>query len=249
MRFMIDAGHSLYTVGKRCPDDSMREFHFNSVVAKYVIEELDKYENVECFIAHDPTGNVDIPLKERTNRANELKVDCYISIHANAFGTGWNNTQGIETFVYVTKPPKALELAANVQNHLIRDTGRPNRGVKTANFHVLRETKMTAILIECGFMTNKEEAALLKSDKYRRTVAKAIVKGVVQTYKLKKKETVQVAYKKEDDITGHWAEQSIRKAMEKGVMKGYGNNEFRPNEPVTRGQLAVILDRLGLLDK
>jgi N-acetylmuramoyl-L-alanine amidase len=247
---MIDAGHGLYTHGKRCPDDSMREFHFNSVVAKYVIEELDKYEDVECFIAHDPSGNVDIPLKERTDKANQLKVDCYISIHANAYGTGWNNTQGIETFVYVTKPPKALKLAANVQNHLIRDTGRPNRGVKTANFHVLRETKMTAILVECGFMTNKEEAALLKSDKYRRTVAKAIVKGVVETYKLQpKKEVVKVANVNKDDITGHWAEKSIRKAMEKGVMKGYGNNEFRPNEPMTRAQFVTVLDRLGLLDK
>lgn len=54
---------------------------------------------------------------------------------------------------------------------------------------------------------------------------------------------------KKDDITGHWAESSIRKVMNVGIMKGYSNTEFRPNEPVTRGQLAVILDRLGILDK
>lgn len=50
-----------------------------------------------------------------------------------------------------------------------------------------------------------------------------------------------------DDVKGHWAEASIRKAMEKGVIKGYADGTFKPDEPVTRAQLAVILDRLGLL--
>ncbi|MGG3958436.1 M15 family metallopeptidase [Bhargavaea massiliensis] len=51
-----------------------------------------------------------------------------------------------------------------------------------------------------------------------------------------------------DDVKGHWAEASIRKAMEKGVIKGYTDGTFKPDEPVTRAQLAVILDRLGLLE-
>lgn len=50
-----------------------------------------------------------------------------------------------------------------------------------------------------------------------------------------------------DDVKGHWAEASIRKAMEKGVIKEYTDGTFKPDEPVTRAQLAVILDRLGLL--
>lgn len=55
------------------------------------------------------------------------------------------------------------------------------------------------------------------------------------------------AVTKKDDIKGHWAETSIKKAMEKGIIKGYGNGQFKPDEPVTRAQLAAILDRLGLL--
>lgn len=51
-----------------------------------------------------------------------------------------------------------------------------------------------------------------------------------------------------DDVKGHCAEASIRKAMEKGVIKGYADGTFKPDEPVTRAQLAVILDRLGLLE-
>lgn len=49
------------------------------------------------------------------------------------------------------------------------------------------------------------------------------------------------------DYDGHWAADSIRKAVRKGILNGYGDGTIRPSEPVTRGQLAAILDRLGLL--
>lgn len=52
---------------------------------------------------------------------------------------------------------------------------------------------------------------------------------------------------KKDDITGHWAEKDIRRCLEKGIMKGYPDGSFQPDKPVTRAELAVILDRLGLL--
>jgi N-acetylmuramoyl-L-alanine amidase CwlA len=62
------------------------------------------------------------------------------------------------------------------------------------------------------------------------------------------KESVKVAAANKDDVKGHWAEKSINKAKKKGVINGHSDGSFGPNEPVTRGQLAVILDRLGLLD-
>lgn len=68
-----------------------------------------------------------------------------------------------------------------MQKHVNRETG-----VKATNFQVLRETKMTAILEECGFMTNKEEAKLLKSDSYRKKGAQAIVKDLINQYKRKR---------------------------------------------------------------
>lgn len=48
----------------------------------------------------------------------------------------------------------------------------------------------------------------------------------------------------EDDITGHWAEKAIRRCMERGLMKGYPDGSFQPDKPVTRAELAVILDRM-----
>jgi hypothetical protein len=185
MKIVICAGHAPDTAGKRSPDGSLREFHFNSRVADILKDHLLKYEGVEIRFSHEP--NRDVPLKERTNQANAWGADLYFSIHANAYGSGWNDANGIETYAYTSKPKEAMILAAEIQNQLIRETGRSNRGVKTADFHVLRETSMTAVLAECGFMTNREEAELLKSESYRQKCAKAMEMAIVKVYKLVKK--------------------------------------------------------------
>lgn len=62
---------------------------------------------------------------------------------------------------------------------------------------MVRETKAPAILVECGFMDNREEAALLKTDTYRRKCAEAIVAGIVSTYGLKRREAVSSVNKDE----------------------------------------------------
>lgn len=184
MKIMLDAGHGYSTPGKRSPN-GMKEYEFTRVVASYAKQLLETYQNVTVYFAH--SDQRDIPLQERTDSANRLKVDTYVSIHANAYGTTWNDARGIETYVYPTKPRIALELAQKIQKHVILATGLRNRGVKTADFHVLRETNMDAVLIECGFMTNQEESNLLRSDDYRRNLADAIVKGITEQFKLSKK--------------------------------------------------------------
>jgi N-acetylmuramoyl-L-alanine amidase len=237
MRIVIDAGHSFSTPGKRSPDGSLREYQFNSAVARYAADRLfTGYEGVDIMLTHDDSR--DVPLKERTDRANAWKADLFVSIHANAYGDGgWNDAKGIETYVYTTRPAAALRLAEAVHRNLIRATGRPDRGVKTANFHVLRETKMTAILVECGFMTNREEAELLKSDAYRRKCAEAIVTGIVETYGLRPKQTGQTP--PSDDWRAEFA--AAREwAVESGITDG-----ARPQDPVTRGELWVMLYRMS----
>ena len=235
MKIAIDAGHGPKTPGKRSPDGSLREYQFNSVVARYVADTLlNGYEGVEILMTHDDIR--DVPLKERTDRANAWKADLFLSIHANAAGDGgWNSSQGIETFVYETRPPASVALANAVQRQLIKATGRPDRGVKAANFHVLRETKMTAILVECGFMTNREECELLKSDAYRRKCAEAIVAGIVEVYGLKPKQPVQ------EPTTKDWRAEfaAARKwAVEQGITDG-----TRPKESVTREEVWTMLYR------
>ncbi len=186
MKIVLDAGHGYTTSGKRTVD-GLREYEFNRAVANEMQQLLGGYENVSVVFTHSDTR--DVPLKERTDKANAEKANVFISIHANAFGNGttWNNAKGIETYVHDSKPQESFALAEAVQKELIEKTKRDDRGVKLADFHVLRETKMTAILIECGFMTNQEEAQALKSAAYRKTCAEAIIEALASFYKLKKK--------------------------------------------------------------
>lgn len=188
VRIVLDAGHGYNTAGKRCPDDSMREWEFNSVVAAYAAEELAQYSGVTTKFTHDTTGKTDVALSTRTKTANAWPADILVSIHANAAAGTWGSANGIETFVHSLGAAQSVKLAQAVQAQLIARTGRRDRGVKAGNLHMVRESKAPAILVECGFMDNREEAALLKTDAYRRKCAEAIVAGIVSTYGLKRKE-------------------------------------------------------------
>ncbi|APH03639.1 N-acetylmuramoyl-L-alanine amidase [Bacillus weihaiensis] len=222
MKILIDAGHGPNTPGKRSVD-GMKEYEFNSAVAKEVKTNLLQYEGISVLFSH--SDKKDVPLQERVALANSEKVDCFLSIHANAYGNGsnWTEAEGIETFIYVTKPHEAYLLATSVQRELVRQTNRKNRGVKQANFYVLKETSMTAILCECGFMTNKEEAALLRSASYRKKCAKAISDAIASHYKLSSKKTTAEktsvhVYKVQVGAFTHkkHAEQLIRELKQKG---------------------------------
>lgn len=174
MKIAIDAGHGWTTPGKRTPD-GMKEFEFNRETALILQELLP----ADVLYVHDEKR--DVSLSERVQKANAADADLYISIHANAFGTGWTSPHGIETYIHSSRPAKALAIAKMVQHELVLATGRRDRGVKTADFYVLRKTKMPAILIEAGFMTNQAEANLLKTNAYRQTCAKAIAAAIKKT--------------------------------------------------------------------
>ena len=82
---------------------------------------------------------------------------------------------------------EAVALAERIQTNLVKELGFRNRGVKAANFQMLRETKMTAILIEFAFMTNKNEALKMRTAEYQKKAAKAMVDGLAAQYGLKRK--------------------------------------------------------------
>ncbi len=185
MKIMLDAGHGYNTPGKRSPD-GLREYEFNRAVADYARQMLGNYKNVTVYFSH--SDQQDVSLKARTDKANSLNVDIFVSIHANAFGSGgWSDVGGIETYVYPSRPPGAYQLAQKIQRNLAVATGLENRGVRTADFHVLRETERDAVLVEGGFMTNRNEVTLLRSETYRKTIAEGIVKALAEQFRLQPK--------------------------------------------------------------
>lgn len=234
MRIVIDAGHGPDTAGKRSPDGTLREYQFNSATARYLAGLLFDYQGIEILTVYE--DGRDVPLTERTNKANSWGAHLYVSVHANANGNGgWDSANGIETFVYTTRPAAAVALANAVQRRLIAATGLLDRGVKSADFHVLRETNMTAVLVECGFMTNKAEAELLKSDDYRQKVAAALAAAIAETYGLTKKESVPVTEPVKD-----WKQEAVEWLHEQGL-----TDEIRdPDKTPTWAELGAVLSKM-----
>lgn len=185
MKIVLDAGHGFDTPGKKSPD-GLKEYEINRAIASYTKAALLTYQDVNIIYTH--SDKQDVSLKSRTDQANLIHAACFISIHANALGNGkeWNGASGIETFVHNHASKRAFSLAGKVQKNLIIATGLKDRGVKFSDFHVLRETKMAAILIECGFMTNLDDIKLLRSETYRKACGDAIAKAIAEEYELKK---------------------------------------------------------------
>ncbi|MFP3358624.1 N-acetylmuramoyl-L-alanine amidase family protein [Planococcus citreus] len=171
MKIIIDAGHGPGTIGKRTPDGRMREFHFNNAVAEEVKNRLAA-DGYTVLFSHQQDR--DVPLKERTSFANRSGAELLVSIHANAAGNSYSPAQGIESFIYPAAPARTRKFGQLLQDSLISSTQRKDRGLKTADFAMLRDTTMPAVLVECGFMTHKHEAALLQSAEYRKRCARAI---------------------------------------------------------------------------
>ena len=121
-------------------------------------------------------GNtLDDDLNLRSNIANKIKADYFISIHCNSSSNP--GARGIETYA-LAPGGHAEKLARAVQRRLVIETGREDRGVKFANYAVLRKTNMPAILIEVCFISNFEEEIRLKDDAFLDRVANAIAGGV-----------------------------------------------------------------------
>lgn len=182
----IDDGHGSDTAGKRTPyfnDGSiMKENEFNSVTAAHLKKALERCNFKTLFVAPEET---DTPLNKRITRANNADADFYISIHANAFGNSWNNAKGIETYIYNMADVLTRRAAELIQTELIQATGAIDRGVKeNPELYVLNSTKMTAALVECGFMTNRAEAARLRTAEYRSICAEAICKGICKYFNM-----------------------------------------------------------------
>lgn len=224
IKIAIDDGHGRETAGKRTPmfpnGTVMKENEFNEAVALYLNKALKRCGFDTLLVAPETT---DTALRTRVQRANNAQADAYISIHANAFGSDWNKANGVESWIYdkVMGGSATERFAKAIHKELISATGRKNRGIKrSGDLYVLNSTKMHAVLVECGFMTNLEEAKLLCDDGYRRKCAEAICKGVCKFYGQEYKEDAEMAkdekrYQTIEEVP-EWGREAIQKQIEKG---------------------------------
>ncbi|MFZ5939824.1 MAG: N-acetylmuramoyl-L-alanine amidase [Bacteroidota bacterium] len=182
--WILDNGHGNDTPGKRSPvlPDGRQffEYEFNRAVVSRLKGKLDTAGLQSTILVPEQH---DISLPERVRRANSLQSTLplfFISVHSNAFGNaGFSAPRGIETFYY-TGSVKGRALAEVFQKHLLAHTGWKDRKVKEAEFYVIKNSAMPAVLTENGFYTNLEECELLLDDSWREKIASAHFDAILE---------------------------------------------------------------------
>jgi len=178
---VIDPGH-----GGRDPGavgSKIKEKDVNLIIAKKVGDIL---ENKGINVEYTRTTDVYVGLLERCEIANDLNAELFVSIHNNSIDN--STKQGTETYycapidepqLFRQKAERA-SLAKYLQDELIQTLKRPNRGVKQAEFTVLKNTEMPSALVEIAFISNPEEQDLLMSSYFQNLAAKAIAEGIME---------------------------------------------------------------------
>lgn len=120
-------------------------------------------------------------LGKRCEISNSSGVDYFISIHLNSSLN--KNANGIETYC-LARGGKGEKLAVEIQRELIKAVGAVNRGVKTANYYVLKNTHAPAVLIETGFISNQNDLKKLLDESYQDILASAIERGILNCFNM-----------------------------------------------------------------
>ena len=120
------------------------------------------------------SSDVFISLDERAAISNRQTNAIFVSVHFND-----SRRRGIHGFETYYHSPVARNLAYRIQQQLVTMRGASNRGVKTANFRVLRKALYPAVLVECGFLSNRSEGAAARSASYREELADKIAEAIV----------------------------------------------------------------------
>ncbi|MDA8634411.1 N-acetylmuramoyl-L-alanine amidase [Verrucomicrobiales bacterium] len=118
-----------------------------------------------------------VELGERAERANAKPGTIFVSIHFNAHTD--RSISGTET-LYWPGSAAAREMASYVQSELGRRLVTRNRGFKPERLKVLEKTKCTAILIECGFISNRWESQRCGAEWFRQIIAEEIAQGILR---------------------------------------------------------------------
>lgn len=169
----LDPGH-----GGSDPGTSGNGIIEKELVLKIALEARRQLENAGVRVIMSRESDVYVSLKERSHGANSVNPDIFVSVHANSSLSP--SAYGIESF-YMKDID--YQLAKDMQRRLMQYMSTADRGVKYENFHVIRETKMPATLVEVGFVSNPNEANKLKQPYTQNALAEAITNGAVDYLK------------------------------------------------------------------
>ena len=172
------------TIGKRSPiikeiGRSFYENEFNKEAKRYFLEACKR----QGFRTLDvKPGDEDLSLSARAQIVNSRKPTLLVTFAYNAGPKDdvFSSPNGYEIYYSTINPyPRDSRLlATNILNHLDEGVKQTNRGVKTANYYMLRAVNCPSVLLEAGFMTNLREAKLMMDPDFQREVGEECCHGV-----------------------------------------------------------------------
>ena len=183
LKVCIDPGHSQAKDSRGDPG-AVNGSYWESVAALNIALSLgEMFKGAGCDVIFTRTkGDSSLTLKKRCDIANKANADAFISIHLNSAEN--KSATGVEVLRYGQCSRTTMELAENVQRRLVDATGFKDRGVKIRNnLYVLKHTKMPAILVETGFISNSEQCKDLFSEDCQFYIAQAIFMATMSTFR------------------------------------------------------------------
>lgn len=179
-KIFIDPGHGGSDPGAVA--NGLREKDLTLKIAKHIQDYLKGYN---CSVKMSRTNDKTLSLSQRTNDANRWGADYFLSVHINAGGG-----TGYEDYIYnkLSNTSKTAKIRDTVHGEIsktLKKYGITNRGKKKANFHVLRESRMPAMLSENLFIDTTNDANLLKNNAFLKDIGQAHAKGIVKAFNLK----------------------------------------------------------------
>jgi N-acetylmuramoyl-L-alanine amidase len=170
---VIDPGHGDTDPGAMVGETMEKDI--NLAVALLVREQLEQQPGITVRMTRQ--DDTFLSLTERAELANQSGADLFVSIHANALEDN-DSYAGIFTFYHPDKSEDRVQ-AEKIQKAVTAVCGGVDRGVRSADYAVLRETEMDAVLIETGFLTCPDELARLVDPDYQARLAQGIAEGIL----------------------------------------------------------------------
>lgn len=171
MRVFVDAGHGGTDSGAVSLDKQTKEKDITLYVANKINSILS---NRGVYTSMTRTTDTYVPFENISAICNATFSDIFLSIHCNAGG----GLGGTETYTHTTYDSYENDLATRINNNLVNVFGSPDRGVKRANYAVIRNNNSWAVLIELLFMDVSTDIAKLRDSGKLDSAAQAIVNAL-----------------------------------------------------------------------
>ncbi len=168
---VIDPGHG----GKDPGATSVLGFYEKDVNLAVALEVARLLEQRGLRVKMTRTDDYFVELEDRAAIANNLNADLFVSIHADSFPK--STRRGFTVYIARSASSSSRRAASAIARSM-SGTGLNSFGVQTAGYHVLTGTRGPAVLVEMGYLSNRSEAALLRSSSFQDRLAQAVADGI-----------------------------------------------------------------------